>query len=57
MKNKKEFNQLDYKSQLLVLAFTRTILQTESESNCGQDSVALVKDSQKVRKTVQQLNF
>ena len=57
MKNKKEFNQLDYKSQLLVLNFVRTILQQESESSRVQESVALAKDSQKVRKTVQQLNF
>jgi len=44
MKNKKEFNQLDYKSQLLVLNFVRTILQQESESSRVQESVALAKD-------------
>ena len=57
MKEKKEFSKLDYNSQLVVLAFTRTILQIKNVSSFQPKLTDPGKDFPKSQKTVQQLNF
>lgn len=54
MRGKKEFSELDYNSQLVVLAFTRTILQLTNVSGSQPKPTDLEKDFQKSQKTVQQ---
>ena len=51
MTTKKEFTNLDYRDQLIVLTFTKTILSLMSELGSAQEPAALEKDLPKVQRT------